>query len=296
MIVVLNAGSGAGAADAARALVEPVFAAAGIASEFVMLDGEADLRSQLAAALETPAYAVVAAGGDGTVNSVADAIRGHAVSFGVLPLGTLNHFARDLGIPLELADAAEVIAAGHTIPVDAGEVNGRVFLNNSSVGLYARIVALRERYQARGPAKWLVAAWATLNVLRRSRPLLVRIHVDGHEVVRRTPLIFIGNNEYRMEGLQAGSRGSIARGLLALYVVKTDGQWKLLRLAWRVLCGTAQQSGELAMITVREARIELPAGTHRRTISVAIDGELTAIDVPLEYRSMPAQFNVFVPQ
>jgi diacylglycerol kinase family enzyme len=296
IVVVLNTGSGGGAAEAARDVLRPIFSDAGIATDYVMLDGDTDLRAALDEALTTPADGVVAGGGDGTVNSVADAIRGRGVALGVLPLGTLNHFARDLGIPQELAAAAAVIADGHTIPVDAGEVNGRIFLNNSSVGLYARIVSLRERYHARGPAKWLVATWATMNVLRRSRPLVVRIKVDGREVIRRTPLIFIGNNEYRMEGLQAGSRESLTGGSLALYVVKTDGQWRLLRLAWRVVVGTARQSGELAMVAVSEAMIDVPAGGNRQTVSVAIDGEVTAVDFPLEYRSLPVMFQVFVPR
>ena len=296
IIVVLNAGSGSGTAETAQDVLTPTFLAGGLAPQFIVLAAGVDLKGELEAALQAPVYAVVAGGGDGTVNSVADIIRGREIALGVLPLGTLNHFARDLGIPLELPAAVQVIVDGHTTAIDAAEVNGRVFVNNSSVGLYARIVALRERYHARGPAKWIVAAWATMTVLRRSRPLLVQIEVEGRQVLRRTPLIFIGNNEYRMSGLQAGGRESLARGTLAVYVVKTDGQWKLLRLAWRVVSGTARQSGELAMVTALQARIDVPSGGRRSSIPVAIDGEVAPIELPLEYRALPAAFRVFVPR
>lgn len=295
MVIVLNAGSGAGGADDARTILDPILAEGNIAAEYVVLSPTLNLRAALDDALRTPAEAVVAGGGDGTVNSVADIIHDRDVPLGVLPLGTLNHFARDLGIPVELAEAARVLVNGQRRRVDAAAVNDRVFVNNSSVGLYARVVALRTRYKARGPAKWLVASWATLSVARRSRPLRVRIEVDGRAVVRTTPLLFIGNNAYRMEGLQAGGRDAMDTGRLALYVVKTDGVLNLLRLAWRVVLGTAHDSRELAMVSVATARIELADGSARDQVTVAIDGEVTPIELPLEYRSMPGALEVLVP-
>lgn len=162
--VVLNAGSGDGAADAAEAILGPLFSAAGFDVRITMLRGDDDLAHAMTAAIADGVQIVAAGGGDGTINAVVNAIAGHDITLGVLPLGTLNHFAKDLGIPIALEDAARVIIAGHTSHVDVGEVNGRAFLNNSSLGLYPRIVQLRERYRARGIRKWFVATWATLVV------------------------------------------------------------------------------------------------------------------------------------
>lgn len=294
-LVVLNSGSGADGATDVRTDLEAQFAAAGVGVAFLTLGATGDLTGEVERHIAAGGTLVVAAGGDGTVNAVANAVRGHEVRLGILPLGTLNHFARDLGIPLETTEALAVILAGHTSRVDAAEVNGRIFLNNSSVGLYPRIVRLRERYQARGIEKWVVAAWATLRVTRTQRPLRVQLTVDGGQVSRTTPLVFIGNNVYRMAGFDAATRESLQQGTLALYVVKTSGRWRLLRLVWRILARTAQASGELAMVTTLAATIDVPNDPHVTRLEVATDGEVAVMELPLEYRIMPGALEVCVP-
>ena len=293
--VVMNAGSGDGSAEQAAEMFERLFVEAGRQLSVVMLKPGVDLQQELDSAIANGASVIVAGGGDGTVNSVANAIAGHDVTLGVLPLGTLNHFARDLGIPMDLEQAARVILAGHTVQVDAGWVNGRVFLNNSSVGLYPRIVQLRERYRARGIEKWIVAAWATLRVTRQQKPLRMTIAADGREVVRTTPLIFIGNNEYRMAGFDAGSRESVRGGNLALYVVKASGRWHLFQLVWRILTATAAESGALAMATATSATIDVPFDDRITQLAVAVDGEVTTLDLPLRYAIRPRALRVIVP-
>lgn len=289
--IILNAGSGDGAAESARDTLQSLFAAAGHEVTVTLVHSSDDLRVAVQDALRRNADTIVAGGGDGTVNGVAQLMVGQAAHLGVIPLGTLNHFARDLGIPLDLREAAQIILHGATMRVDVGEVNGRYFLNNSSLGVYPRIVQLRERYKARGVLKWFVAAWATLRVMSANRPLRVRIQVDGRDVDRTTPLVFIGNNEYRMAGFDAGSRESLVGGALALYVVKTDGKWRLLRLVWRILTGTAQRSGELAMVRTTDATIV----TSRSPLPVAVDGEVESMRAPLHYRIRPAALHVRVP-
>lgn len=295
-LVILNGGSGAGGAGDARDIVVRVLGARGISAHCETLEDVTDLDATVARAVQGGVTLVVAGGGDGTVNAVANAIRPHDVQFGVLPLGTLNHFARDLGIPLELEAALEVIADGHTAAVDAAEVNGRLFLNNSSVGMYPRIVRLRERYKGRRLGKWVVAAWATMRVTRTGRPLRVQLRAEGAEVTRITPLVFVGNNAYRMAGLDAGSRESLQEGTLGLYVVKTMGQWRLLRLVWRILARTAQRSGELAMVRTPAATIDVPADASVARLEVALDGEVVFLDLPLAYRSLPGALTVCVPR
>jgi len=295
-LVILNDKSGTGGAGGARDSIMRRLQQTNLEVECLTLAEDLDLAAEVRRRVESGVTLVIAGGGDGTVNAVANAIRDLPVRLGVIPLGTLNHFARDLGIPLELEAALDVIVSGHTMPVDAAEVNGRIFINNSSVGLYPRIVLLRERYQRRNADKWIVAAWATLRVMRTGRPLRVQLTVEGGQIMRTTPLVFIGNNAYRMAGFEAGSRESLQGGTLALYVVKTTGRWRLLRLFWRILARTAQRSGELAMLMTPTATIDVPGDASVTRMEVATDGEVVVLDLPLVYRSLPGVFDICVPR
>ena len=293
--VVLNAGSGDGSAEQAAALLATLFSEVGYEFRIDLLKAGDDLPKAIDRAIADKVDIIVAGGGDGTVNSVVNAIAGHDITLGVLPLGTLNHFARDLGLPIAMEEAARVIVAGHTTQIDVGEVNGRLFVNNSSVGLYPRIVQLRERYRASGVEKWVVAAWATLRVTHQQKPLRMKIEAAGRDAVGMTPLVFIGNNEYRMAGFDAGSRESLRGGKLALYVVKGSGRWQLLQLVWRILAGTATESGALAMATALDATIDVPFDDRVTQLPVAVDGEVTTLDLPLRYAIRPGALRVIVP-
>jgi diacylglycerol kinase family enzyme len=209
-----------------------------------------------------------------------------------LPLGTLNHFAKDLGIPLDLDEAAKVVLNGVVCKVDVGEVNGRIFLNNSSLGVYPAIVRLREKYRATLRGKWIAAVWAGLTVMRRSPFMAVRIVAEGETIVRRTPLVLVANNEYRMAGIHAGVRESLARKRLALYVLNAEKRPGLVRLAWEILVKGAGQVKEVDLITVDEATVE----TRRHRLQVATDGEVFTLESPLNYRIRPGALRVRVPE
>jgi diacylglycerol kinase family enzyme len=289
--VVLNDSSGSGDCAAAAKRAEEIFAAAGREARITVARGGDGLRTAAERAVESGCDTLVAGGGDGTINTVASVLVGRDIPLGVLPLGTLNHFAKDLGIPLELDEATTVVLEGVVCRVDVGEVNGRVFLNNSSLGVYPAIVRLRERYQAGGLGKWIAALWASLTVLRRNPFMGVRIIAEGETIVRRTPFVFVGNNEYRMVGLQAGSRDSVAGGRLAVYVLDAERRVGLIRLAWQVLRKGVEEVKELALLTVEQATIE----TRRRHLQVALDGEVVPMESPLEYRIRPLALRVHVP-
>lgn len=235
---------------------------------------------------------LVAGGGDGTVNTVANALVNTTTPLGVLPLGTLNHFAKDLGIPLDLDAAIAVLLAGHTTQVDVGEVNGRIFLNNSSLGLYPRIVRLRQRHPARGIRKWLVAIWALFKTLERNPKMAVGIDAEGERVVTRTAIVFVGNNLYKMAGFEAGTREMLTGGKLAIYVLKSGGRPRVMRLAWRMFTGQALRSGELDLLQVESATIEL----KHSAVPVALDGEVVTLEPPLEFRIRPAALSVLIPE
>jgi diacylglycerol kinase family enzyme len=242
-------------------------------------------------AVEDGCDSLVAGGGDGTINTAASLLVGRDIPLGVIPLGTLNHFAKDLEIPLGLEEAAQVVLGGALCRVDVGDVNGRVFLNNSSLGVYPAIVRLRERYQASGLGKWVAALWASLTVLRRNPFMAVRITVDEQVTVRRTPFVFVGNNEYRMAGLQAGSRDSLVGRHLAVYVLNAERRTGLLRLGWQILLKGVDEVKELDLLTVDSATIE----TRRPWLQSALDGEVVPLQAPLEYRIRPGALRVHVP-
>src|SRR5438445_2199881 len=234
---------------------------------------------------------IVAGGGDGTVSAVAGVLAGTRKTLGVLPLGTLNHFAKDLQLPLDIDGAMETIMAGRTVQVDVVEVNGRTFINNSSLGLYPRIVKEREKQQQLGWGKWPAFVWAAITVLRRYPLLNVRLSLDGKQLARRTPFVFIGNNEYEMEGFNIGRRACLDKGELRLYITHRTGRLGLLRLAVRALLGGLRNERDFTALRTREIWIE----TRHRRLHVAFDGETTIMVPPLHYRVRPGALRVIVP-
>lgn len=287
----MNASSGGGAVEKAAGRLKEIFAAAGRDARISLAEGGAGISAAMRQAVEAGCETLVAGGGDGTINTGAAAVLERGIPLGVLPLGTLNHFAKDLGIPLDLDEAVKVVLEGIVCKVDVGEVNGRLFLNNSSLGVYPAIVRLRERYQASGSAKWIAALWASLAVLRRNPFMGVRIIANGRTTVRGTPFVFVGNNEYRMVGLNPGSRDSMATGNLALYVLNADRRTGLLKLAWQVVLRGADNVKELDLLPVEEVTIE----TRRRHLQVALDGEVATLESPLDYRIRPGALRVHLP-
>jgi YegS/Rv2252/BmrU family lipid kinase len=289
---VLNAASGMGKAEKVRDRVEELFTAAGRTARITLAQNGPELTRAVAAALDGRVAAVVAGGGDGTVSTVAHALARSEIPLGILPLGTLNHFAKDLGIPLDLDAAIAVVLAGQTTRVDVGEVNGRIFLNNASLGLYPRIVRLRQTRPARGIRKWFVALWALFKVLQRNPKMLVGIEADGQKVFTRTSIVFVGNNPYTMAGLEAGTRESLAGGKLGISILKGGGRPRVMRLAWRLFTGQALRSGELDLVCVSAATIEL----RDAIVPVALDGEVVSLSPPLEFQSRPGALSVLVPE
>ena len=192
IIVIVNATAGTGLpADWAQQL-QAKFSKAGLQAQVKVVQSGADIEPTVKAAIADGVQVVVAGGGDGTVSAVAGGLVGTGVALGVLPMGTLNHFAKDLAIPLDQDEAIAVIAGNRQVEVDAGEVNGRIFINNSSLGLYPDIVREREKRQHRlGHGKWRALLAASIGAARRYPVVKVHVEVDGKTLVRSTPFVFI---------------------------------------------------------------------------------------------------------
>jgi diacylglycerol kinase family enzyme len=253
--------------------------------------GGAELRAAATRYIQEGCNVLVAGGGDGTVSSLASLLVGSGIALGVLPLGTLNHFARDLGIPSDLDRASRVILAGHSTMVDIGELNGRFFINNSSLGLYPSIVRRRERRERTGSSRLLAFAAAIVFALRRYPFLDAHVRVDGNEIVRRSPFFFIGNNGYEVEGLRLGRRASVAGGSLSLYTANRTGRLGLLRIAVSALFRTLRRNRDFEILAAHELLIS----THRKRLAVALDGEVVHMAPPLRYSIRPAALRVMTP-
>ncbi|HUP91302.1 MAG TPA: diacylglycerol kinase family protein [Solimonas sp.] len=289
--VIVNASAGAGCTAEWAEKLTGLFRAAGMEVAVTLAADGAQIVEAAKRAVAAGARLVAAGGGDGTINAVASVLVGTEVALGVLPLGTLNHFAKDLKLPLELEDAVTVIAAGHVAQVDVGEVNQRIFLNNSSIGLYPDIVRDRERQQRRlGRGKWLAFFWATLTMLRAYPFLRVRLSLDGHDIERRTAFVFVGNNDYVLEGFDIGERARLDGGHLSLYTTQRTGRVGLLRLALRALLGRLRQARDFDALRAREITVE----THHAQLRVATDGEISPMATPLHYRIRPGALRVRV--
>ncbi len=291
--VIANAAAGQGCSDEWAREVEAKFRKRGIGAHVTRGRSGEDILATAEHAANEGAPLVVAAGGDGTVNAVASKLVGTDTTLGVLPMGTLNHFAKDLGIPLELEGAIDVIAHGRQMAVDVGEVNGRIFINNSSLGLYPDIVRDRERQRRRlGRGKWAALLFASVQAAKRYPVLSLQLEVDGRSLNRRSAFIFIGNNEYNMEGFEIGERSSITGGALSLYVTQRTGRFGLLLLALRALLHRLRQARDFDMLAATSVVIHTP----RKTIRVSTDGEVTVMKTPLDYRIRPGALRVWVPQ
>jgi len=291
IVVLLNPASGSDRDAAARARIEALFRQHGAD---VTIHEVAPQEIALAArdALKDHPDAIVAGGGDGTVSAVASALAGGSTPLGVIPLGTLNHFAKDLRIPIDVDKAVQTIAQRHVTRVDVGRVGDRIFINNASIGLYPSIVERRERLIRLGHAKWTAFALATLDVLRRDDEVSIRLESQGTAIAARTPFLFVGNNEYLAEGIHLGARTKLDGGRLSAYFAPPVRTRDLPKLFARALFGHARREHALEVLSTAELWVGTPAG---RRMKVACDGEVLTLSTPLHFRAWPGALTVIVP-
>ena len=235
---------------------------------------------------------LVAAGGDGTVSSVAETCVRGGLPLGVLPLGTWNNFARDSGIPLELEDAIACIAANNRRRIDAAAVNDLLFINNSSIGAYPRSVHERKELQSRVPlSKRPAMVIAVLRVFH-SKPLLAtRIDADGRSFHRFTPFVFVGNNDYSIHSFSPRLRPALNRGRLCLVTARSTGIGGFCKLLWLTLTGQADDSTQFEKYLAEEITIHLPS----ERVRVSRDGEVAWMNVPLRYKIKKKALELIVP-
>ena len=270
-----------------------MFHKAGVEADVRILPGE-ELCDAAREAVKAGAEAVVAGGGDGTLRAVASVMIGGEVPMGVLPLGTLNHFATDLKIPTDVEAAVRLIPAGEVHALDVGEVNGEIFLNNSSLGLYPPIVQARDQEMRRTRhGKWMAMAIATVKLLPRLSSLHMRISSGDWQVERKTELLFVGTSEYQMSARVHGALKRLeSDGTLYVYLARNRSRLGLIGLALAGLFRDVKQTRSVEDWKLREFKVEV---RNVRAIPVAFDGEVSRMKSPLRYRKRPHALRVILP-
>jgi diacylglycerol kinase family enzyme len=299
IVALLNAGAGAvehASNEILQARLAADFAKHDVRAE-IMIVARHDLSEAAKRAVERAKTgeidAVVAGGGDGSLRVVAAALAHTSVPLGVLPLGTLNHFAKDLGVPLDLDEAVATIAHGARRVIDVASVNGKIFINNSSIGIYPYLVSDRDRFRKQhAVAKWLATIPAMFHTLRQYPRTQLTIETKDWTRTYRTPCVFVGNNEYAMELTSLGRRKALDEGKLFLCVVKQPTPLGLLRTFLHLCLGRLDPTRDIERFELDELTIT----SHAARLRVALDGEVGSMHPPLHYRSLPGALQVIVPK
>ena len=303
--LVLNGAAGAllgRPTEATAARLGQILAEAGAEARVSVAEGP-DLCRALDAAVASDAEAILVGGGDGTIIAAAERLlpenragtaQPHGIRpLGILPMGTANLLARDLGIPLSPEAALPALLAGATRRIDVALVNDRVFLNSSLPGIAPRMVLQRERMRHnRGPLKWLRLVRAFFRGFDRGPRLHAVLQADGQPVRLVTRTLAITNNPLA-EGFAAiHSRTALDGGTLGVYAARIDRRLDLWRLIARLVAGTWQHDRATAALAARRVNVV----SRRPRLWVANDGENHLLATPLRYRILPRALTVLVPQ
>lgn len=289
LAIVMNAGSGRGDADTARDTIRTLLDAAGRPHRFFLIDEAHDIAQAVSDAVTYARHeggALVAVGGDGTINCVAGAAWREQLPMGVLPQGTFNFFGRTHGISADPAEATEALLRGEPINVQAGMVNDRLFLVNASLGLYPQVLEDRETWKQRLGRHRLVALWSGLaTMMGEYRPLRIEVSDGDRSRQLRTPTLFVGSNALQLEKIGLPEAGDVHRndGTLAGLVLKPIGKLTMLGLLLRGAIGRLGDADNVVSFPFRQ--IVVTPKRHREKVKVAVDGEILWMDGPLVFRA-----------
>ena len=298
LFVVLNSASGHKDSNEERQVLADVFNSAGRAFEFLQFDNPASIASVSAKAVtlaQDKGGVVVAAGGDGTINAVAAAVLRSGCPFGVLPQGTFNYFGRANAIPQDARAAAIALLGASISPVTVGEVNGRVFLVNASLGLYPQLLEDREAWKKQfGRSRMVAFASGLATIFQARSQLRLEIEMAGKTTALRTPTLFIGNNHLQLAqvGIDAAHADAVNRGELAGIAVRPIGTLALLGLLVRGMVGRLGDADHIDSFSFRKLKVAIRG---KRRVKVATDGEITWMTPPLVFQVADTPLLLMVP-
>ncbi|HEX8840145.1 MAG TPA: diacylglycerol kinase family protein [Sphingomicrobium sp.] len=290
--VLLNRGGGAVRADPnVGDKVAKALRAAGLDANVELIEG-GDCAVRARAISERGDELLVVGGGDGSISAAASALVGTETLLGVLPLGTLNHFARDLGIPTDLGEAASLIASRKDRRVDIAEMNDRLFINNSAIGLYPLMVLDRDLQRKKlGRSKRLAMIVASVRTLARFGHQRLTLTVNDEQARIDTPLLFVGNNDYRLDIGAAGQRDSLEDGRLSVYVMRKKTRRGFVAASIRALLNRERQDDMVRLENVERLRVD----ARRSVLAVSLDGEVVGAETPLTYKIRKKALRVIAP-
>lgn len=286
--IVLNSASGRHNSTDQETTYSRAFEHHGCDVRIVRISDYESVEDAARAALSKADHTLVVAGGDGTICAFASVMLEHDRPFGIIPSGTFNYFGRSLGLPEELEAAVELIVTGAAGPVEAATINGKMFLNNASIGAYAAILQTREGIYKRWGRSRIAAYWSVVKALATFRaPLHLDVTIDGVHRSFKTPLIFIINNAFQLEQMGLDGTDCIHSGKMVVLLAPDTNRWGLFKHAAALAVGLARKQTDYTMHCGKDVNIVM----RRARRPVARDGELTRMAGPFELRrtSRPLQ-------
>lgn len=291
LLFIINAAAGSADANAKREVIDSALAAGGRDGELLFCEPArlAHVAHEAAAKAIASRTAVVAVGGDGTINTVAQAAHAVGCAMGVIPQGTFNYFARTHGIAADPAEAARVVLQSTPQPVRVAAINERVFLVNASLGLYPELLEDREAFKARfGRSRWVALGAACATLLRAQRQL--RLHIELGPSARdvRALTLFVGNNRLQLEQLGVQPSADVVHAgdgaCITAVMLRPIGTLSMLRLMLHGAMGTLGDAAGIERFEFTHMAVKPSLAHGGRGIKVAFDGEVATMRTPLVFR------------
>ena len=293
VFVILNTESGKDDTKPSADGIEEMFRSRGTRARVVTVTGGDDIPGRVRELIAQPGVdCVVAAGGDGTICAVAGALSESGIDLGVLPLGTFNYFARRFEIPEEVEGAVDAVCDGRTETIDLGSVNGRIFINNASIGLYPAILKVREDIYRRWGRSRLAAYWSVVVAMATVyRPMTMSIEIDGSREGAKTPTVFVAMSAYQLDEFGIEGSDAVRAGKFAVYLAPDCGRFTLMWKAMRIALGGVKKGEDFALFTGRHAVVT----TKKTSQLIALDGERERMEGPFDFGIVKDALKVRVP-
>ncbi len=237
----------------------------------------------------------VICGGDGTVRETIQLLADFPdITLTIIPLGTFNHFAQDIGQSMVVSEALQAIMKKEVMKVDLGQVNDLYFTNLSTLGLYTHIAKQKQKLRKNGVSRWIATCIATFRALRKFSFVDVTVKIDGKTIKRKSPLVVVGNNRYELQKESIGSRKHLNRHRLHFFVLKPVNFFRAFSLVFHSLAGTLKRQDEFDEFFSGEVVLN----SSRKSTVVSLDGEVYSLDFPLKYKILPnkLRLKIFSPE
>ena len=284
LFIVINAASGHHDAEDTIARISAILAEAGRRFEILRVPEPSQITRVAKDAVRRAAEQggiVVAAGGDGTLNAVAQAVHGQGPAYAVLPQGTFNYFGRTHGISQDIEVSTRALLRARMEPVQVGRVNDRLFLVNASLGLYPQLLQDREQAkQQLGRSRWVALFSGLRTLVNSGHQLSLDIQQGGNQRRVRTPTLFVGNNRLQLDRIGIAEEAALEQGRLAAIVVRPTSGLAMLGLALRGALGRLGDAENVDSFAFK--RLDVTPRRQRR-IKVALDGEILWMQAPLRF-------------